>query len=243
MFKRISLSVLFFMLLYGIAFAVPPVQITNDDGTPMLRGVVTSETVTMNDTTTKYVTKDTRSADKTTFYVVVDETEHIGAVKASHIAAAGTGYATDDVLTITGGGDEDCTLLVTSVDTGGEVLSYSTVTQGLGYSVGDTQATTSDTLLGADCTIHVTAIGGALSETISLEISGDGTNYQTASFYDYAGGTTLQTSEAISADGTYYFWTNSDVAAPYTRVKIVSASTDTLDTISNVITSDIVSGL
>jgi hypothetical protein len=243
MFKRISLSVLFAVLFYGLALAVPPVQITHDDGTPLTKGKSTTSTLTMNATTTQYSTVESSgSYDKLAFFVNYDETEHVGAVKTYHIAAAGTGYATNDVLTITGGSGGDCTLKVTAVS-GDTVLTTTSLTQGLGYSAGDTQATTVAPSGGSNCTIHVTAIGAALSEAVSLEISPDNSTWQAASFYDYAGGATLQTSETLSADGNYYLWTNKDLASPYTRVKIVATNSEAADTIVNTIVSSAVDGL
>lgn len=75
-----------------------------------------------------------------------------------------------------------------------------------------------------------TEVGNSISAAVTLESSYDGTNWLSASFYDYAGGATLQTSETISADGRYYFWVNRDLIVPYYRVKIVGTNTDADDT-------------
>lgn len=74
-----------------------------------------------------------------------------------------------------------------------------------------------------------TEVGNSISAAITCQISYDGTNYQSASFYDYAGGATLQTSETISADGRYYFWFNRDITAPYVRVVATLTNTDADD--------------
>lgn len=75
-----------------------------------------------------------------------------------------------------------------------------------------------------------TEVGASVSAAVTCQISYDGTNWLSASFYDYAGGTTLQTSETISADGRYYFWFNNDLAVPYVRVVITGTNTDADDT-------------
>lgn len=56
---------------------------------------------------------------------------------------------------------------------------------------------------------------------VTLDVSYDGTNWVDANFYDYAGGTTLQTSETLSADGWYYMAWDPNVAAPYVRVAVI----------------------
>jgi hypothetical protein len=78
-----------------------------------------------------------------------------------------------------------------------------------------------------------TEVGNSISAAITCEISYDGTNWQSASFYDYAGGATLQTSETISADGRYYFWFNKDLCVPYVHVHVAATNTD-VDDIVNV---------
>ena len=76
-----------------------------------------------------------------------------------------------------------------------------------------------------------TEVGG-IQVSVTLDVSYDGTNWSDASFYDYAGGSTLQTSETLTADTTtdYYFWMNSDLAVPYVRVVITATGSDADDT-------------
>lgn len=74
-----------------------------------------------------------------------------------------------------------------------------------------------------------TEVGG-ISAAVTCQISYDGTNWLAASFYDYAGGTTLQTSETLTADGRYYFWMNRDLAIPYVKVIITATGSDSDDT-------------
>lgn len=74
-----------------------------------------------------------------------------------------------------------------------------------------------------------TEVGG-ISAAVTCQISYDGTNWLSASFYDYAGGTTLQTSETLSADGRYYFWFNKDLVVPYVKVIITATGSDADDT-------------
>lgn len=49
-----------------------------------------------------------------------------------------------------------------------------------------------------------TEVGNAISASVTLDISYDGTTWLDMPFYDIAGTTTIQTSETISADGWYY---------------------------------------
>lgn len=74
-----------------------------------------------------------------------------------------------------------------------------------------------------------TQVGEAVSAAVTLDISYDGTNWLDASFYDYAGGSTLQTSETLSSDGWYYCWFNPELNAPYVRMVITATNTDTDD--------------
>src|SRR3990167_5032338 len=66
-----------------------------------------------------------------------------------------------------------------------------------------------------------TEVGG-IQVAVTVDVSYDGTNWSDASFYDYAGGSTLQTSETLTADTStdYYFWMNSDLAVTYVRVVV-----------------------
>lgn len=77
-----------------------------------------------------------------------------------------------------------------------------------------------------------TEVGNSVSAAVTCYVSWDNSTWLQASFYDYAGGSTLQTSETISADGNYYFWFNYDLNAPYVKVTITGANTDADDTTS-----------
>lgn len=77
-----------------------------------------------------------------------------------------------------------------------------------------------------------TEVGASVSVAITVFVSWDNATWLQASFYDYAGAATLQTSETISADGNYYFWFNSDLAVPYVKVTITATNTDADDTAS-----------
>jgi hypothetical protein len=68
-----------------------------------------------------------------------------------------------------------------------------------------------------------------LSVAVTLLVSMDGTIWSNASFYDYAGGATLQTSETISTDNLtvpYILWTNPQIAAPYYKILITPTGHD-----------------
>ena len=74
-----------------------------------------------------------------------------------------------------------------------------------------------------------TQVGNSISAAVSLEVSVDGTNWLAGSFFDFAGGSTLQTTETISADGNYIFWLDKAMTIPYVRVTIAATNTDTDD--------------
>jgi hypothetical protein len=80
--------------------------------------------------------------------------------------------------------------------------------------------------------VDETQVGG-ISNAATLEMSFDGTIWSAASFYDYAGGATLQTSETIAADNQtapYIMWVNPELVAPYYRVKVTATGSDADDT-------------
>ena len=80
-------------------------------------------------------------------------------------------------------------------------------------------------------TYDETEVGGGVSVAVTMQISYDGTTWLAASFYDYAGGATLQTSETISADGSYYCWFNPDMAIPQVKLILTATGTDVNDTV------------
>ena len=71
--------------------------------------------------------------------------------------------------------------------------------------------------------------GGGLSVAVTLTVSPDNSTFLAASFYDYAGGSTLQTSEVLSADSNYVFWVNPDLAMPYVKVTLTATGSDVDD--------------
>lgn len=76
-----------------------------------------------------------------------------------------------------------------------------------------------------------TEVGGGVSGAVSLDISYDGTNWVDVSFYDFAGGSTPQSSETISADGWYACWLPENITSLYVRMVIAGTNTDVDDTI------------
>ena len=71
-----------------------------------------------------------------------------------------------------------------------------------------------------------TEAGNTISGKIVLEISYDGTNWFTGEFYDYAGGSTLQSSETLTTDGQYYFWIDKANCIPQVKVGVHALETD-----------------
>lgn len=75
-----------------------------------------------------------------------------------------------------------------------------------------------------------TEVGNSVSITITLDVSYDGSNWIDAYFYDWAGGTTLQTSEAPASDGWYWCWFDPDWSLPpYVRMVIAATNSDADD--------------
>ena len=75
-----------------------------------------------------------------------------------------------------------------------------------------------------------TDAGAQESVAVTVLVSYDGVTYQSASFYDYAGGSTLQTSETLSADANYYFWFNHDLVVPFVKVTLTATGSDATHT-------------
>ncbi|MFA5388863.1 MAG: hypothetical protein WC312_03815 [Candidatus Omnitrophota bacterium] len=74
-----------------------------------------------------------------------------------------------------------------------------------------------------------TEVGASISAAVTVQVSWDNSTWLSASFFDYAGGTTLQASETISSDGNYYFWFNPDLTVPYVKVTLTATNTDADD--------------
>lgn len=77
-------------------------------------------------------------------------------------------------------------------------------------------------------------VGGGLSVAVTVDYSYDNTTFVSGYFYDFAGGSTLQTTETISADGWYYLWLDTDWQIPYIRVTLTATGSD-VDDIATVI--------
>ena len=79
-------------------------------------------------------------------------------------------------------------------------------------------------------TYDETEVGG-IAAAVTLQMSYDASTWVAASFYDYAGGATLQTSESFTTDtAAYVMWVNPDLAAPYYRVVVTATGSDADDT-------------
>ena len=84
--------------------------------------------------------------------------------------------------------------------------------------------------LSFDVIYDETEVGG-IQVAITLQASYDNSVWIAASFYDYAGGATLQTSETLTADSTgYILWVNKDLCVPYYRVVVTATGSDADDT-------------
>lgn len=77
-----------------------------------------------------------------------------------------------------------------------------------------------------------TEVGGGVSAIVDITFNPTSTRGTPSSgyFYDFAGGSTLQTAETISADREYVFWLP-NIALPYVQVRVQGTGTDADDTI------------
>jgi hypothetical protein len=81
-----------------------------------------------------------------------------GSVTTVVVNAAGSGYAVNDIIQISGGG-ANCRLYVTSTTTAGGVTGVAFKNNGSGYATSTGTATTAVSGTGTGCTINVTVIG------------------------------------------------------------------------------------
>lgn len=83
----------------------------------------------------------------------------VDAVGDTSIGAAGTNYEVGDLITLDpGNGGTPLILEVATVDTGGEVLTYTISQVGTGLATGNLQATTTNSVAGADFTIDIDTV-------------------------------------------------------------------------------------
>lgn len=83
----------------------------------------------------------------------------VDAVGDTSIGAAGTNYEVGDLITLDpGNGGTPLILEVATVDAGGEVLTYTISQVGTGLATGNTQATTTNSVAGADFTIDIDTV-------------------------------------------------------------------------------------
>jgi hypothetical protein len=80
-----------------------------------------------------------------------------------------------------------------------------------------------------------TEVGESVSATLTVTVSPDGVTYIAAPFFDVAGGATPQTSEALSADGSYICWLDPAIPFNYLKVTITGTATDADDTSLNTV--------
>lgn len=119
------------------------------------------------------------------------QTVTAGAVKTSnvHIGSAGSGYAPGDIVTV--GASVNHTffiILINTVGGGGTVLTYSVISNGLGYSLA-TNVSTSDSGTGTGLGIDITNIGNGISAWGFVSDANHGTGYSPATLVTLTGGT------------------------------------------------------
>ena len=99
----------------------------------------------------------------------------LGAVGTVTIAAQGTGYVVDEILTVVQTGASGCRLKVTTIGAGGVVTGLQVVDGGLTYETGTALATTGGS--GAGLTVNITGLSSAtilkyVTMTGDLNLSG-----------------------------------------------------------------------
>lgn len=130
-----------------------------------------------------------------------------GTVNVIAVNAGGSGYLVGDTLTIVGG-NNNATLLVTSTDNSGKVLTVQITNPGSGYSPGIGQATTTNSQFGASgATINITTVVTAGTITISgtkawaqMGFDASGTVTINGHTYAYTAGASGQTLYGVTPD-------------------------------------------
>ena len=122
-----------------------------------------------------------------------------GAISTSTIASAGTLYVTGETGALTGGSGSGATFEINTVDTGGEILTYTVTDGGHGYAVGDTLIITSTG----------TGTGGTLS--VSTITADDGTTYTVGDTGNLVGGNGTGATYEVVSIGTGGSVTDVDV--------------------------------
>lgn len=110
-----------------------------------------------------------------------------GAIRTLSINAAGTGYAPGDTVTISGaGGAPHANLTVLTVGGSGEILTFSILENGVGYTIQTGVTTTSSP--GTGFTVNVTAVGDSIVEWGFASDADRGSGYSVADNIPLTGG-------------------------------------------------------
>lgn len=115
-----------------------------------------------------------------------------GAVKTSSLSATGANYAPGDIITVatpTSPGHVVCfaTLRVDTVGGGGDVLTYTVIKNGLGYTAATSGIATTTNGLGTGVTFHVITVGDGVVTWDFVDGTTHGTGYS-AAYYPTTGG-------------------------------------------------------
>lgn len=79
-------------------------------------------------------------------------------------------------------------------------------------------------------TYDETQVGG-VSAALTIEVSPDGTTYFSAPFFDTAGAATPQTTESLTADGSYIAWFDNRIPFNFIRTIVTCTGCDADDTV------------
>lgn len=85
--------------------------------------------------------------------------------------------------------------------------------------------------MGIYWTYDETQVGG-VSAALTLQVSPDGTNWFSAPFFDTAGAATPQTTETLTADGSYIAWMDRNIPFNYARAIVTCTGCDADDTVT-----------
>jgi hypothetical protein len=176
---KLFLVIVLVLGLVGVASAVPPVTITNSNGSSEVgitsnrlntNSIITDKTVstttmidavTLDDNPTTYTSSalTTGGFDKISFFWDYDETEHVGEIEAFHLGAIGAGYSINDILTVVQEGGSAATITVNTVYVGSiTTISGTPTAAGSGYAVGNVLTITTGGT-GGTATVATTTVG------------------------------------------------------------------------------------
>ncbi len=111
-----------------------------------------------------------------------------GAIKTASVTAGGSGYVPGDIFDVTGAGTLTAVGVVDTVTGGGVVNTFHFTGRGTGYVAAAGVTTTALSGGGTGFTVHITAIGNAISDWEFQSDADHGTSYSGLTSYSTTGG-------------------------------------------------------